>query len=95
VHTLWAYAYRVAPAPPGAVGVLRRVVEAENAAALEQARSWAAQLIIEQRSTQILVVTDTPAQNRAVNRRLETTLRRLDGSYRVTPPVPLAPARAN
>ena len=47
-----------------------------------QARAWAAQLILEQRSTQILVVADSPAQNRAVNHRLETELQRLDAFFR-------------
>jgi hypothetical protein len=88
VRQLWAYAYRVAPPPPrGKLGELRRVLDEENASAFEHARAWAAQLILEQRSTQILVVSDTPAQNRAVNRRLESELHRLDAAYRVTDPI--------
>lgn len=90
MRTLWTYAYRVAPVPPPvALLELRRVLQAENAAAFGQSRAWAAHLLVEPRGTRILVVTDTPAQNRAVNRRLETTLRRLDGAYRRSPPVAL------
>jgi hypothetical protein len=88
VRQLWAYAYRVAPPPPAdGLGKIRRLLDSENASAFEQARAWAAQLILEQRSTQILVVSDTPARNRAVNHRLETELQRLDAQYRVTDPI--------
>jgi len=88
VRQLWAYAYRVMPPPrPGDLGELRELLDHENAAAFEQARAWAAQLILEQRSTQILVVADSPAQNRAVNRRLETELERLAAKFRVTHPI--------
>lgn len=96
MRELWAYAYRVAPPPaPEELGTLRDALDAENASAFQHARTWAAHLIVEQRSTQILVVTDTPAQNRAVNRRLETTLHGLDGAFRVTPPVALRSGSAN
>ena len=78
MRQLWAYAYRVVPPPPkDGLGQIRKLL----------ARAWAAQLILEQRSTQILVVADSPAQNRAVNHRLETELQRLDAHYRVTDPI--------
>lgn len=84
----------MAPPPPGdGLGRLRKLLDAENAIAFEHARAWAAQLILEQRSTQILVVSDTPAQNRAVNRRLEVELQRLEAAFRVTDPIAIhAPA---
>lgn len=89
MRKLWAYAYRVVPVPPPiALGALRQALDAENAAAFEQSRSWAAQLIVEPHSTRILVVSDTPAQHGAVNRRLETTLRHLGGMCRVSSPTP-------
>jgi len=88
VRQLWAYAYRVVPPPPPAdLGALRRLLDAENASAFEQGRAWAAQLILEQRSAQILVVADSPAQNRTVNRRLEAELRHLTAPYRLTAPL--------
>lgn len=82
------------PPPVEGLGELRRLLDQENATAFEHARAWAAQLILEQRSTQILVVSDSPAQNRAVNQRLEGELKRLDALYRVTDPVAV-PARTN
>ena len=101
MRQLWAYAYRVVPPPPAdGLGRLRRVLDSENASAFEHAQAWAAQLILEQRSTQILVVSDSPEQNRAANQRLETELHRLDAQYRVTDPIairaprPLRPFRA-
>ena len=88
MRQLWAYAYRVVPPPPaGGLGDLRKLLDRENATAFEHARAWAAQLILEQRSTQILVVSDSPAQNRPVNRRLESELERLDAPFRVTDPI--------
>jgi hypothetical protein len=75
---------------------LRHLLDKENAAAFEQARAWAAQLILEQRTTQILVVADSPAQNRPVNRRVESELSRLHADYRLTDPVEIrgpGPAR--
>jgi hypothetical protein len=72
------------PPPSNGLGQLRKLLDHENAAAFEHARAWAAQLILEQRSTQILVVADSPAQNRPVNRRLESELERLDAPFRVT-----------
>ena len=81
MQQLWAYAYRVVPPPPkDGLGQIRNLLESENAIAFEHARAWAAQLILEQRSTQILVVSDSPEQNRAANQRL-------DAHYRVTDPI--------
>lgn len=88
MRQLWAYAYRVAPPPPAdGLRQIRKLLDNENASAFEHAHAWAAQLILEQRSTQILVVADSPAQNRSVNRRLESELARLDADYRRTDPI--------
>ena len=88
MRQLWAYAYRVVPPPPAdGLGRIRRLLDSENATAFEQARAWAAQLIVERRSTQILVVSDSPNRNGAVNHRLEDELERLEAPYRVTDPV--------
>ena len=88
MRQLWAYAYRVVPPPPAdGLGRIRRLLDSENASAFEHARPWAAQLILEQRSTQILVVSDTPNRTGAVNHRLESELQRLDAQYRITEPV--------
>ena len=88
MRQLWAYAYRVVPPPPtDGLGQIRKLLDSENAFAFEHARAWAAQLILEQRSTQILVVADSPEQNRPVNHRLEQELALIDAHYRVTDPV--------
>ena len=88
MRQLWAYAYRVVPPPPqDGLGQIRKLLDSENAFAFEHARAWAAQLILEQRSTQILVVADTPTRTGPLNQRLETELRRLDARYRVTDPI--------
>jgi hypothetical protein len=77
----------VPPPPSDGLSEIRRLLDSENASAFEHARAWAAQLILEQRSTQILVVADSPARNRAVNHRLERELQRLDAHFRVTDPI--------
>ncbi len=88
MRQLWAYAYRVVPPPPtDGLGQIRKLLDSENAFAFEHARAWSAQLVLGQRSTQILVVSDTPEQDRPVNHRLELALERLDARYRVTDPV--------
>ena len=93
MRQLWAYAYRVVPPPPtDGLGQIRKLLDSENAFAFEHARAWAAQLILEQRSTQILVVSDTPAQDSAVNHRLETELQRLDAQYSLTDPIAIRDA---
>lgn len=88
MRQLWAYAYRVVPPPPtDGLGQIRKLLDAENASAFQQARAWAAQLILEQRSTQILVVADSPSRHRPVNDRLESALAELEAHYRVTDPI--------
>lgn len=77
----------VPPPPNDGLGLIRKLLDSENAFAFEHARAWAAQLILEQRSTQILVVADSPAQNRPINQRLETELQRLDARYSLTEPI--------
>jgi hypothetical protein len=83
----------VPPPPVDGLGQLRKVLDSENAFAFEHARAWAAQLILEQRSTQILVVSDSPEQNRAANQRLETELHRLEAQYRLTDPIAIRAPR--
>jgi hypothetical protein len=51
-------------------------------------------LILEQRSTQILVVADSPAQDRRVNQRLETELTRLRADYHLTDPIAIRGPRS-
>ena len=75
------------PPPKDGLGLIRKLLDSENAFAFEHARAWAAQLILEQRSTQILVVADSPVQNRAINQQLETELDRLDAHYSLTEPI--------
>ena len=95
VRQLWAYAYRVVPPPPvHGLGKIRKLLDSENASAFAYARAWAAQLILEQRSAQILVVSDDPKQNGPVNHRLENELHQLDAHYRLTDPIAIpGPAR--
>jgi hypothetical protein len=77
----------VPPPPKDGLGQIRKLLDSENAFAFRHARAWAAQLILEQRSTQILVVADSPAQDGVVNQRLETELQRLAAHYSVTDPI--------
>lgn len=89
--TLWAYAYEIAP--PQAedqLSAIRTLLEREHADAQRAARTWTARLVCEPQVTRILVVSDSPEQNREVNRRLEGQLRQLKAQFALTVPMALA-----
>ncbi len=85
---LWAYAYQIVP--PRATDRMGRILELvhrENADATRNARKWKARLVAEPQVTHVLVLSDTPALDHDMNRRLETALRELDVRFTVTTPM--------
>jgi hypothetical protein len=88
--TIWAYAFRIAP--PQTRSRLRAVgalLDEEHSAAQDASRTWAGRLTLGKRVTHILIVSDSLARSRKVNRRLEVELRRLKVGFAVTEPVAL------
>jgi hypothetical protein len=87
-HRLWVYAYEIVP--PQASKRLDRVralVEGENLAALSGPGAWAGRLVLEKKVTHILIVSDTPVQNREINNKLEAELERLKADFSLTEPL--------
>jgi hypothetical protein len=90
-QSVWVYAYKLSP--PQAVSRLQTIqpLLAEALSdAKNEARTWAGTVVLEERVTHILVVSDSPEQNHAGNRRLETELQQLGAEFSVTAPMALS-----
>ncbi len=85
--TLWAYVYAIG-LRPGQDGLrtIKRLLDDEESGAQHGARAWGVRLVVAQQATRILVVTDTPDQNREVNRRLGATLDKLGAGFSMSTP---------
>lgn len=87
-ETRWAYAYELdPPLPEERLAALEALLEREHALARDGERTWASRLVVEERVTHILVVSDTPQQDLTSNRRLERKLRDLRAGFSVTAPM--------
>lgn len=90
-RTLWAYTYRLDP--PQTVTRLKAVralLEREHAAALERTGTWEGRLVVDDRISHILVLSDSPQLDGEVNRRLESELRALDAAFALTVPMAIS-----
>jgi hypothetical protein len=86
--TLWAYAYEIVPQQPESrLGAIRTLLADEHGEAKHGARKWGGRVVCEQQATHILIICDTPDQDRVVNRRLEGQLRELNAGISRTPPM--------
>ena len=82
---LWAYAYQIVPPQPKAcLDTIRELLDHEHAAARNEARIWASRLVLERRATLILIVSDSPDQERGVDRTLAAELQRLQATFTCT-----------
>lgn len=89
--SLWAYAYQIVPPQASKrLATIRTLLKDETAAAHGGARAWSARLVLERRATHILIVSDGPGRDDAINHRLEAELERLDAVFFVTEPLPVA-----
>ena len=88
--TLWVYAYEFARPPlENQLTAIRALLEREHTVASRTARKWTGKLVCERRLTHILVVSDSPDQDREVNRRLESRLKLLQTAFSLTVPLAL------
>jgi hypothetical protein len=88
---LWAYAYQIVPPQPSRrLGTIRTLLRDETAAARSGARTWSGKLVLERRATHILIVSDGPERNHAINRQLEAEMERLGAAFSVTEPLEVA-----
>ncbi len=87
---VWAYAYQIVP--PQAqdrLDAIKALLDQEHEDARNRARTWQSRLVAEEHVTHILVVSDSPAQDLEVNRRVEEALRAMDMGFSVTAPMPI------
>jgi hypothetical protein len=81
----WAYAYRIRQSPASVrLATIEVLLDRENAAALREKRTWAGRVVVEPEISYVLIVTDSPDQNREINRRLEAELADLDAEFSIT-----------
>lgn len=93
----WAYGYEISPAmSPDRLAVIERLLQEENTTARLETRTWQGRFVTEEQVTHILVVSDSPDQERAINRRLEEAFGKLKAGFSLTPAtsVPRRPATA-
>lgn len=89
--TRWAYGYKIVPPQSeDRLETIKTLLEDEHAEAKRRDRTWAGRVVLEEQVTHIMVVSDTPAQNREVNRRLEAALTSLKVGYTLTVPLAIA-----
>jgi len=91
VRNLWAYAYQIVPRQPlRRLGAIRALLNDETAAARGGARTWAGRLVLQRHATHILIVSDAPGRNHAIDHHLEAELKRPDAALSVTEPLAVA-----
>ena len=89
--TRWAYDYRIVPAQPeDRLRTIRALLDQEHSDARRRARTWEGRLVFEEQVTHILVVSDSPDQDRQVNRRLGLALNELEATFTLTAPMEVA-----
>ncbi len=84
------YAYQIEPPHPDTrFSKVKELLGKAHLAARRAARMWAARIVVETRVSHILIVSDSPSRQRAVNRALEKELKRLRLRFLVNEPVPV------
>ncbi|MDT8369651.1 MAG: hypothetical protein RQ745_10625 [Longimicrobiales bacterium] len=84
-RVLWAYGYELAPpVARDRLGSMQAVLDAGHTEARKTSEIWEGRFINGDYITHILVVSDTPAQDLDINRRVEAELTRLDAGYSVS-----------
>lgn len=87
-RTIWTYGYVISPPlAPARLRSIERLLEREQSQAKRHDRTWASRFVVDERVTHILVVSDSPDQQMAINRRLEVALEKLETGFSITPPM--------
>ena len=88
---VWAYAYRITPPQPKQrLDTIQTLLDHEHGVALQEARNWTGRLVLERQATRILIVSDSPDQERAVDHRLAGEVRRLQATFTRTVPLEIS-----
>ncbi len=94
--TIWAYAYEIhPPQPENRLCRIKALLDHEHSDAKLKAQIWNGRFVEEKLITHILVVSDTPAQGREVNRKLEAELKELKAGFSLTAPMSVTDDRAS
>jgi len=81
----WAYAYQLnPPQPEPRLAKVKTLLRRARRAAQQDGHLWTGQIVVEDRITHILVVTDAPNEVRAVDRAIGTELKRLKMGFAIT-----------
>ncbi|HSD32615.1 MAG TPA: hypothetical protein VLB49_11940, partial [Gemmatimonadales bacterium] len=78
------------PQPKHRLETIQALLDHEHGVALQEARSWTGRLVLERRATRILIVSDSPDQERAVDHRLAGEVRRLQATLIRTVPLEIS-----
>ena len=85
---MWGYAYQILP--PQSADRLRAIqilLDREHANAHRESRSWVGRIVLEEKVTLILIVSDSPEQNREINEGLAAEVERLQAALLITKPL--------
>jgi hypothetical protein len=89
--TIWTYAFQIEPPQTEhRLSTIKSLLEHEQADAQRNARTWVGRVVLEQQITHILVVSDSAAHSRDVNRRLEAEFKALAVGFSMTAPMVVA-----
>jgi hypothetical protein len=90
-RTLWAYTYRLEP-PQSALRLrgVRVLLDREHLAAGTGLGTWEGRLVVDDRVSHILVLSDSPQLDGGANLRLEAALRDLDATFVLTVPMAIS-----
>jgi hypothetical protein len=86
----WVYSYQIEPPEAHTrFTKIKSLLASAHAAAARATRMWTGRIVVEMRVSHILIVSDSPSRQRAVNRALEAELKRLRLRFLVNEPVAL------
>lgn len=79
---VWAYGYEIIPPQSEErLSTIKKLLAAEHGEAKRDARAWRGRVVLEEKVTHILVVSDSAEQDRDINRKLEAELKALNVGF--------------
>ena len=85
---VWAYTYAlVPPQPRGRLRGIKALLEQVHRAAAQREMTWESRLVVDERVSHILVLSESPDVDLEVNRRVEAVLRTLGAGFELTVPM--------
>lgn len=89
--SVWAYGYKIVPPQSEErLASIKRLLDGEHSDAKLSARTWRGKVVLEEKVTHILVVSDSAQQDRDINRKLEAELKALKVGFSITAAMAIA-----